>query len=164
MHKPTFDISCMLPPGFPRRHPHATHWHHETLSESGQHVCVWTVSLSIMRRTDDSRDALVLCTFTRPIFRPTNTVSCSNNLPSLHPLGSSLAGSVSWRLRPHAATGPSRAAFSSAASSSSLMRCCLLSASFSVQHVEPVPVRLAQNATRCIPHVVPTAGANVCQC
>ena len=40
MHKPPFDISCMLPPGFPRRHPHATNWHHETLSESGQHVCV----------------------------------------------------------------------------------------------------------------------------
>ena len=36
MHKPTVDISCLLPPRFPRRHPHATHRHYETLSESGQ--------------------------------------------------------------------------------------------------------------------------------
>ena len=47
-------------------------------------MCVWTVSLSIMRRTDDPRDALVMRTLTRPIFRPTNTVSSSNNLASLH--------------------------------------------------------------------------------
>ena len=32
--------SCMLPPGFPRRHPHAAHQHHETSSESEQLVCV----------------------------------------------------------------------------------------------------------------------------
>ena len=45
-----------------------------------------------------------------------------------------------------------------------LVRSCLLSVSFSVEHVEPVLVRLAQNATHCIPHVVRTAEANVCKC
>ena len=44
-----------------------------------------------MCRTDYSRDALVLCTLIRPILRSTNTVSSSNNLASLHALGSSLA-------------------------------------------------------------------------
>ena len=51
MHKPTVDISCLLPPGFPRRHPHATHRHYETLSESGQHVCRRSVCPSCAEQT-----------------------------------------------------------------------------------------------------------------
>ena len=50
MQKPSFDVPSSLPPGFPRRHPH---------------VCLQTVSLSINAPS----------TLTRPIFRPTDTLS-----------------------------------------------------------------------------------------
>ena len=74
MRKPTFDISSSLPSGFSRRHPHATQrYHKDFIRKRSTYVCRRSVCQS-MRQADDSLDALVLCTLTRPIFRPTDTL------------------------------------------------------------------------------------------